>query len=234
MKTLINKLAVMAAIVLGSSLSALASINFTGAPGGDYTATAGNVSGSGTALNTVIPDNNESGVAYGLNFAATGLTINPGSVQVTLNISGGYNGDLTVYLSHGAGVAYLLQMNQAVSSSGLSSAVFVAGTGTPVPTGGSGALTGTSYTAASGNLTAFNNADPNGAWTLFFADRSPGDFSTLNGFSVNFGTTVTFVPPVPEPVNVALGVFGGLLVVGGLVRNRVMAGKDNLRASKTS
>ncbi|MEI7534751.1 MAG: proprotein convertase P-domain-containing protein [Verrucomicrobiae bacterium] len=224
MKTLNSKLAVMAAIVLSGSLPALATIGFTTSDSINYTATAGNVSGSGTALSTVIPDNNESGVAYGLNFAATGLTINPGSVQVTLNISGGYNGDLTVYLSHGAGIAYLMQMNQAVSGSGLNNVVFNTTAGGSVPTGGSGALTG-SYLPASGSLTAFNDANPNGAWTLFFADRSPSDLSTLNGFSVSFGTTITPVPPVPEPVNVALGVFGGLLVVGGFVRNRAAVGK---------
>ena len=41
----------------------------------------------------------------------------------------------------------------------------------------------------------------NGTWTLFFADRVAGDQSTL----VSWGVGV-----VPEPANVALGVFGVL------------------------
>ena len=51
------------------------------------------------------------------------------------------------------------------------------------------------------------------SWTLFFADLSPGDTSTLNTFSLD-------ITAVPEPVNVALVIFGGLLAVWSAVRWR--------------
>jgi hypothetical protein len=56
---------------------------------------------------------------------------------------------------------------------------------------------------------------PNGGWVLFVADLSGGDVdhSMLNSWSVS-------VDPVPEPVNMALGIFGGLFAVIFAVRRR--------------
>ena len=56
-----------------------------------------------------------------------------------------------------------------------------------------------------------NGLDPNGSWTLFFADLSAGDQTTLTSWSLE-------ITAVPEPVPAALGLFGGLLALGGLVR----------------
>jgi hypothetical protein len=67
-------------------------------------------------------------------------------------------------------------------------------------------------TYGSGFQSAFNGQNPNNTWTLFFADTVPGDQTTLNGWSLN-------ITAVPEPVNVALGVFAGLLVAVGLFRS---------------
>jgi hypothetical protein len=61
--------------------------------------------------------------------------------------------------------------------------------------------------AGTTSFSSFNGVNPNGMWTLFFADNAPGSVSTVNGFSVNVGAVV------PEPVNVALGLFA----IGGLV-----------------
>ncbi len=49
------------------------------------------------------------------------------------------------------------------------------------------------------NFDSFAGVNPNGSWTLFFADLSPGGTSTINGFSVSLSA-------VPEPENLALGV----------------------------
>jgi subtilisin-like proprotein convertase family protein len=183
MKTLNSKLTVFtAAVLMGGSLTGWAAIDFTATGGGAYDANPG-------ILSTVIPDNNLSGVAYPLNFADTGLTINPGSVQVTLDISGGYNGDLTAYLSHGSQVSYLLMANQATGGSGYDNVTF--GTGS-----------------------TFDNMDPSGSWTLFFADTSPGDTSTLIGFDVTLGT----ITAVPEPTTVTLAALGVILVSLGRIR----------------
>jgi hypothetical protein len=59
--------------------------------------------------------------------------------------------------------------------------------------------------------------DPNGAWTLFFADLSGG------GSPTRIQTWELEITAVPEPVNVALGIFGGLFGAGLLwkrVRSR--------------
>ena len=56
--------------------------------------------------------------------------------------------------------------------------------------------------------------DPNNFWTLFLADTDPGGQDTL----VSWTLTVT---PVPEPVNVALVIFGALAGVGGFAKWRL-------------
>jgi len=53
-----------------------------------------------------IPDNNGSGVAFGFTVTDPGTRIT--DVSVSLDISGGWNGDLYAYLSHGSGFAVLL------------------------------------------------------------------------------------------------------------------------------
>lgn len=64
--------------------------NFTASGSGVYTAGA-------SGLGQVIPDNDPVGVAYALNFGTAGLRIS--DINVSLNISGGWNGDLYVYLA---------------------------------------------------------------------------------------------------------------------------------------
>ena len=54
---------------------------------------------------------------------------------------------------------------------------------------------------------SFGGLNPNGTWTLFIADLSAGGQSQLVSWSLG-------ITAVPEPVNVALGLFGGLF--GGL------------------
>jgi hypothetical protein len=65
----------------------------------------------------------------------------------------------------------------------------------------------TSYTL---NLTStFLNDNPNNTWTLFFADTSAGGVNTLNSWSLD-------ITAVPEPLNMALGIFGVLLAAGSM------------------
>ena len=200
------------------------------ASGSDYTAS------SSTAA--VIPDNDPSGIAYSLNFATSGLNIS--SISVTLNISGGYNGDLYAYLSHGSQTLVLLDRVGVSSSSayGFSTAglnVILSDLGSANIHGVSSPTSGGTYLAdgqttsplassssfsATGGSATFGNTfsgDPSGNWTLFFADVSGGGVSTLNGFSVD-------ITAVPEPINTALGIFlglwGALAGVGCLLRVR--------------
>jgi subtilisin-like proprotein convertase family protein len=193
-----------------------------------------------------ITDNDASGVAFGFTLSDPAASIT--ALTVTLNISGGYNGDLYAYLSHGSGFAVLLNRTGVGASTSGSSANGYANTGFAITFdaaasanihfyqnnspgfNGSGQLTGTwqpdgrgvdpesaaSAFDASGtaNFSTFTGLNPNGTWTLFIADVSAGSISTLNDFTVSVSAAV------PEPVNVALGIFGGLWVVCSSVRNQ--------------
>ena len=102
---------------------------------------------------------------------------------MTLSDATGFNGNI-----HAAGNDVLSGIWQpdGHAISPLSSAVSFSPTGGPVTLGGT-----------------FQNMDPNGTWTLFFADVSAGGGqATLNGWSLDITT-------VPEPVNVALAFLPG-------------------------
>ena len=182
----------------------------------------GNVNGSGTSLSQVIYDANPSGITSSLVVSGAGSSLS--AITVTLNISGGYNGDLYGYLSYNGTLVTLLNRvgtgsgNPIQSAFGFSTAGFNNVTLDDAATGGNihnvqnpGSLPTVSYTADGGSLASFNGADPNGTWTLFFADESAGNTSTLNGWSLD-------ITAVPEPVNVALGIFVITLVSVGVTR----------------
>ena len=210
MKTLKGIVAAMTAgLVLGGILTAQAGVTVTDISGSTRVF-SGTATGSGSQ---VIPDNTPAGAGYSFTFtdpAAWNIT----GVSVTLNLTGGYNNDIYAYLSHGSTLVTLVNQitGTAGNGSGFNNVILTEGAGSTIQ-GASGspgvAFTGT-YTADQ-NLASFNGANPNGSWTIFFADLGAGDTSTLTGFSV--GITV-----VPEPVNVALVVFAGLAVAFGLGR----------------
>ena len=173
----------------------------------------------------VIPDNNASGVAYSFNFVGGPLVVT--NVSVSLNIAGGWDGDLYAYLSHGSGFSVLL--NRIGSTSGNSGGSGVSGmnvllsdsyaidihTATNNPLTGNFAPDGRNvspFTALNTDprtalLSSFNGIDPNGSWTLFFADVSPLAISTIQSWSVNIGATV------PEPGSLALVALAGTVLL---------------------
>jgi subtilisin-like proprotein convertase family protein len=198
-------------------------------------------------INVAIPDASASGYRNSQTVSGIPQTVIQ-DVNVTLNISGGFNGDLYVYLSHGSGMAVLLNQVGRGSSSGVgygnagfgpdgSANLFtldddlgndvhryqtytyslVSGhlTGTWQPDGRDIdplAPRGDFETAGRGSmLSSFDGGNPNGTWTLFFADLSTGNQSTLVGWGLG-------ITAVPEPVSVALALFGGALGVTQLVR----------------
>ena len=80
-------------------------------------------------------------------------------------------------------------------------------------------LTGT-YQARD-SLSAFNGSAANGAWTLFFADlASGGGTAELTGWSLNL--TV-----VPEPVELALGLFAAMLLALAGLKRLCRPGQDH-------
>ena len=187
-------------------------------------ATASIVSvGSGT-VGLTVPDGNAAGITSTISVGSLGNVLN--SVSLTLNISGGNNGDLYAYLSYNgtsvvllnrpgltgdpAGIGYTTAgyNNVTLSDGGYANINM-----TEVP------MTGGTYNpAGTGGVTFanYNGVNPNGNWVLFISDLSGGDvsFSQLDSWSLTFNA-------VPEPVNVALGVFAAaLLAVSGFRRLR--------------
>lgn len=181
----------------------------------------GNVNGSGTALGTVIPDGSPSGVTSQITVSTPDYILT--DVTVTLNVSGGNNGDLYAYLSYngtlvtllnrvGTGSGDAIQQTFGFSTSGFNNITLADGSASNIHNV-QNPVSGTTYSPDGGTLVSFNGANPNGTWTLFFADLSAGDTSTLNGWSLD-------ITAVPEPVNVALAIFGGLLVAWRVVSRR--------------
>lgn len=180
----------------------------------------GDVNGSGTALNEAIPDA-QYPVGISSSIDVSGAEGPLTGVTVTLNIAGGWNGDLYGYLSYNGTLVTLL--NHVGTGSG-DAVQFVAGFSTSgfnnITLADSGAggnihdvetpVSGISYGADGGTLASYNGMDPNGTWTLFLADSSAPNQSTLEGWSL--------VTEVPEPVNIALAVFGAVFVALSVAR----------------
>ncbi len=187
---------------------------------------------------TVILDNNLNGVSDTENFSSAIVSIT--SIQVNLDITGGYDGDFYAYLTHGTtGFAVLLNrigvnsgsqfgsydvgMNVTLSDSAASNihdstATGAALTGTWQPDGRNiGPLTapGTlGSTPSTADLSSFNGMDPNGAWTLFIADASAVGIGTLTSWELDInGSTGTGNVPDSANTIALLAMSAGLLIV---------------------
>ena len=182
-------------------------------------------------VNSAIPDNNTIGLTD--SHTISGLLFDITDVRVTLNIAGGYNGDLYGYLRLNNSPLVVLLNRVGVTGSDPDgyadsgfSVTLAASAAHDIhfyqnfsPSyNGSGQLTGTwqadgrtdPLSSSRGSLSDFNGYNPNGTWTLFFADQAAGDQSTLVSWSLD-------ITAVPEPVNVALAIFGGLAVLARLI-----------------
>jgi hypothetical protein len=166
-------------------------------------------------------------------------------INVVLNVSGGYHGDLYAYLVHGDGFAVLLNRPGLASGSafGYSDSGFairlddqadvsrdihlyqtVSGWNIADASAGNAwrpdgrnidpASPGVAFEAAGQTqmLAQFNGLNPNGSWTLFFADMSAGDQSTVTSWSLE-------ITAVPEPASLALGLFAGLLATAATAKH---------------
>jgi len=180
---------------------------------------------------TLIPDGSTVGYAdtHAIgSVAGGGVTDEIVNVNVRLNLTGGYNGDLYGYLllQNGAGTTSSILLNRigrtgtdyGSAGSGLANITLSSSGVTDIHTE-LGSLSGGTYQAdgravdpnsdfstatRTAGLNVFNGQLANGTWTLFLADLSGGDQSTL----VSWGLDITVVP---EPATWALGIFGVLL-----------------------
>lgn len=206
-------LVLLAAVMIASSVSA--QISFT----------------TNITVNTSVPDNNPSGLANGFNLSGLPGTIN--NLSLSLNVSGGYNGDLFAYLTGPGGYAVLLNRVglTAANPNGYANSgfalTFITG-GPDIHTYGAGSFTTNGAGQITGNwgadgrnisplasgavfdltgrtalLNSFLGISPNGAWGLFIGDYANGDISTLLSYSLTLTT-------VPEPGTLALGAAGAL------------------------
>jgi len=192
-------------------------------------------------LFVIIPDDDANGYQNSQPVSGVGGSVQ--HVSVTLNLSGGFNGDLYAYLFHNNTSAILLNRAGRSNTSGVGCPD--AGFG---PDAGANSFTfndqashdvhlyrSFAYTLnSSGQLTGqwqpdgraidpssaqalfdsaprasplgvFNGMDPNGLWTLYLADVSPGNESALLGWGL--------IIEVPEPGSAILICFG---LAGGL------------------
>jgi subtilisin-like proprotein convertase family protein len=169
-------------------------------------------------VNQAIPDNDLSGLS-------DSHTISPGiqsitDVNVTLNITGGFNGDYYAYLTHDSGFTVLLNREGRTGTdafgypdSGFNVTVDDAASNGDIHTyrltlnPNGGALTGTwapdarntnpglslDTTPRGAFLGSFNGLGEDGNWTLFVADVSPVGSGLLGSWSMEV------IGVVPEP-----------------------------------
>jgi subtilisin-like proprotein convertase family protein len=180
---------------------------------------------------TGIPDGNPVGVTE--LFTVSGLSGSITNVQVTLDITGGFNGDLYAYLVGPQGQFAVLLNRVGLTGSnpvGYSDAgmnitldglaannihaygsvggyslngTTWAADGRNIDPQSVGSVFGAASTAA--NLSLFQNTDANGVWTFFIADLAAG------GGMANLNSAILTIMTVPEPQTwVMLG--GGMAV----------------------
>ena len=182
-----------------------------------------------------IPDGSPSGLSdtRTLDFTSQHL-YSITDLQVTLNISGGFNGDYYGYLVHNGGFAVLLNRvgrtaanSVGYADSGLNITLSAASPNDihnyqAIFNPGGGVLTGIwnadgrnvdpasalNTDASTALLGSFNGQDPSGQWTLFLADLDYGEQGQLT----SWGLVVT---AVPEPASVGLLALGLSTLAGG-------------------
>jgi subtilisin-like proprotein convertase family protein len=194
-------------------------------------------------VNTAIPDGGGGLTTLSSTITVSGANTSLSDLNVYLNISStaNWNGDLYGYLRGPGGLSgpIAILLNRVGSTSGNSFGYIDLGFVIELddsavngdvhlytPNNTSSAVTGiwqpdaryvdpatvTDQSARTAYLSAFNGINPNGTWTLVFSDFvTSGSPSTLVGWSLD-------ITAVPEPVNVALGIFGVLAAGFGLGR----------------
>ena len=174
---------------------------------------------SGFVNDGVVPDNDPSGLAISEEVTAwSGMVSN---VTVTVNLTGGWNGDVYAYLYHDGEMTVLL--NQVGTST--NNVLGYGDNGVSVtfsdaalnsihnyqnysPSLIAAVLQGTWKPDGEG-LSVFNGAAAAGTWSLYLADKSAGGVMTLNSWGLQMQVTAV----APEPSTLTLLAFGGLMLL---------------------
>jgi subtilisin-like proprotein convertase family protein len=169
----------------------------------------------------LIPDGNLSGWSDTRNVSTMpGGTLQ--GVAVNLNLSSGWTGDLYAYLVHGSGFSVLLNhVGQGTGSNPTLTYGYGAGTMnvTLADDGfnglgllnsihgyGGGSVAG-NWNPDSAGLASFVGTSPNGTWSLFMADLSTGELTTVGSWGLQMD--IVAVPEIETWVAAALaGAFG--------------------------
>lgn len=194
---------------------------------------------SGT-LNQAIPDGNPTGAFWEIQVDGLSADQSVFDVKVTLNLAGGYNGDLYAYLTFGDYLAVLL--NRVGKTSGNAFGYGDAGFEIVLDSAAAGdihlyretpnwSITGgaawqpdgrnadpfnvTDETPRAASLDVFAGVQPNGTWTLFVADMAGGDASSSE--LVNWSIQIY---SVPEPSSLVLSLLGGFGLLAMFRRRR--------------
>lgn len=150
----------------------------------------GTETSQGSSPAAAIPDNNSTGISDQLTLsgASSGSTI-----SVDVNITHTYRGDLTLTLTSPAGTSVVIQ-----TSSNDSTNNFVGNYPNDF--------------TPSNSLSAFDNEDHNGVWTLVVSDGEAADIGALNSWAVNSTSPATCDSnsvPVAAVVNQTLNLTEG-------------------------
>ncbi len=201
----------------------------------------------------LIPDGSEVGRAF--TGSVSGMPGSITDVNVTLNLSGGWNGDLYAYLVYNSGFAVLL--NRVGRETGNETGYGDAGMNVKLDDQATRSYdlhfyreqTGYVSTDIQGGeawkpdgrnispldtvgdfdtatrtalLSSFNGVNPNGNWTLFMADLSGGDQSTLTSWTLE-------IAAVPEPGSLLQGAVAALFLGGVIAVYRLKGPKAHRR-----
>ena len=173
----------------------------------------------------VVPDNDLSGLT--ITEMLNGWSGSVSNVTVTLNLTGGWNGDIYAYLYHDDVMSVLLNQVGTPTNSGLgysdsgfnvtlsdSAAYSIHNYQADLPTITDGVVQGTWQPDGAG-LSIFNGLDASGTWSLYLVDESAGGVMTVNSFGLQAEVTAT-----PEPSTLALAALGGLGMLWQLRRRK--------------
>jgi hypothetical protein len=143
----------------------------------------------------------QTGTAFSAEHGITGIASSISSIELVLTF---YN---NISLSgNSSGIQGLLTLGTASDSS------FVSFYPTATSSSGTEAIYDVTFSGSSG--TGFNGLNPNSTWSLALWDNSTsGVENGLAGWTLD-------VTAVPEPVNVALGIFAGVFLVAIPVRSK--------------